>query len=1164
MKKSLLILLLFVSIFSSAQLDREHWFGPMVDRVNSFGSVNSDSQSIYMSTGETTPFKVEVYFNNAVVATFTLSKNNPQKYTVSTADRERIIINPGWLSDPAAGLFQPVTMGFYLKGEKPFFASMRFSIFNHAEIITSKGTAALGTEFRVATAPLAFATGTLNFMNSVMATENNTTVTVSEFQPDVIFTDEIPRTQITFVLNKGQSYIIEGSDSYYENQTGYIGAKIIADKPVVVTNGNFNGQYAQNIGSSDILMDQAVPINKLGKTFVLVKGNGENSYTASGNLTTMEKAIIVAVKNNTKIYLNGDPVPTATLQEGEFFTTPPNSYVDQGSGHFNMYISSSEDIYVYQLLAGSVGHVSNPNGEATGGFNYIPPLSCYLPRKIDEIGLIDENFFKSNSNLNGILNIPTKLNVITEKGAIIDIKRNGVSLPINNVNGPYNVSGNSDWQTYSFPNISGNISVVSSKAVTAGISAGDDAVGYGGFFAGFSATPLITKVEGECLPDDVKLAVTEGFSNYQWLQKVGNTYINAPVSPKNPSNTDYFYYPSQAGIYAAKIQQGSCAEIQTEDFKFFNCTNYTNYNYTICSDLKISPKFALSTQTVNPSSVSVTIPPTKGTVTIAADGSINYSAFKNASGTDTFRFAFCGVGAIPDCEVIQATIQLNQVISHDVVLKKCSLTNNAIFNLTEAIVTPDTAAQKKYYSDSALKNLIPNNLLANYPAANGDLVYVHLKNIFGCEATAVITLETNLPPAVNENLYTKTHCDEDIDGIIDGKYKVDLNSITPIVVPNSSGLTVRYYENEAKANIGGADHITGIYTFAAGNTEVWIRVDAPNVCPPAIRKIVLNIGTKLTINNTVSDFACDNDLDNKININLASYISLFTAGSNITAKYFDDLTKAQNNFAGENIPVDQIINGNRIFYYRLKKQGFCEVIGTLNLTLRQPKKSADLVNKEICAGTKTSLDAGSGFDGYLWSTGETTRMIHNVPIDDYWVDLYFNDCVYRQNVSVTPVALPEIVSIDIQGATVSINLSGGNPPYQYAIDNLNYQSSNVFLNVPGGDHTIYVISADNCIPVSADINVIQLYNAITPNGDGFNDVLNYSGLLKKNEPFMQIFDRYGKTVFTGDTNNRFTWDGKSSGKTLKTGSYWYVMHWKEPGFETVTQYTGWVLIKNRE
>lgn len=159
--------------------------------------------------------------------------------------------------------------------------------------------------------------------------------------------------------------------------------------------------------------------------------------------------------------------------------------------------------------------------------------------------------------------------------------------------------------------------------------------------------------------------------------------------------------------------------------------------------------------------------------------------------------------------------------------------------------------------------------------------------------------------------------------------------------------------------------------------------------------------------------------------------------------------------------------------------------------------------------------------------------------------------------------MPKIETIMIQGSTVTINASGGNPPYQYAIDNSNYQPSNVFTNISGGVHTVYVISVDHCEPVSAEINVIQLYNAITPNSDGYNDILDYSGLLTKNEPFLQIFDRFGKIVFTGDKNNRFIWDGKISGKAQTTGTYWYVMHWKEPGFETVTQFTGWVLVKNR-
>ena len=349
----------------------------------------------------------------------------------------------------------------------------------------------------------------------------------------------------------------------------------------------------------------------------------------------------------------------------------------------------------------------------------------------------------------------------------------------------------------------------------------------------------------------------------------------------------------------------------------------------------------------------------------------------------------------------------------------------------------------------------------------------------------------------------------------------------------------------------------------ANNSPIWIRVDSPNGCPPVIKKILLKTGTPFALDSSFETIPiCDNDLNNSENVNLTDYVSQFTNESGVSVKYFDDLIKAQNNNPSDEISVNQILNANKTYYLRFKKSGVCETIGTLNLIFKQPKKSTDLQDQQICPESTADLKTGGGFDGYLWSTGETSESI-SAPIGEYWVELTSNGCTYKQAVSVTAVSLPKIETIMIQGSTVTINASGGNPPYQYAIDNSNYQPSNVFTNISGGVHTVYVISIDHCEPVSAEINVIQLYNAITPNSDGYNDVLDYSGLLTKNEPFLQIFDRFGKIVFTGDKNNRFIWDGKISGKAQTTGTYWYVMHWKEPGFETVTQFTGWVLVKNR-
>ena len=1637
MKKILFFLFVCFSITAYAQLDREHWFAPMMDEVGN----SNQYQSIYMSTNEVTPFNVDIYSNNIIVATVTISKNNPVKYSIANAQRSRII------TTNSNDLFKPIGMGFYLKGAKPFFASLRFSIRNHGEIQTSKGTAALGTEFRAVMAPITVINGILNFMNSILATEDNTRVTITNFNPSVTFADFVPRTQFTFVLNKGQSYIIEGTGDYASNSTGYIGAKIVSDKPVIIANGNFNGQYAGNFtGSSDILMDQGVPIDKLGQEFVLMKGNGDPS-------SNMEKGLILATENGTDIYVNNGTLPVATLNAGQYYLTANSAYINQlGSGNYNMFIRATKNVYVYQLLAGA-----NASSEATGGFNYIPPLNCYLPKKIDEIGKIEENEYSSNG-VTYSATVPTKLNIITESGATVDVKRNGTSLILNSSNGPFPVLGNSSWVTYSVSNITGNIAIFSSKAVTAGISAGNDAVGYGGYFAGFSSIPLITKTMGDCLPG-VKLEVTEGFDSYLWLEKVGGVYV-----PASGINNTFQYLPTQAGIYAVKVKQGSCDEIQTRDFKFYNCTTYTNYEFDTCTTQIVTPIFALSSQAINSGTLKIDTPPTKGTVVINANGTITYTANPNATGTDTFKFSFCGIGTIPDCEAVQATIHLNQIENYDVVLNECSATSTATYNLTAAAITPDATVIKKYFTDAAFTNQIPAAQLTNYTSAPG-FVYVQLNNAFGCSETAKIELKITSAPVVTPSLYTQQICDEDIDGIIDGNYKVNLTAITPTIVQNPSAFVVKYYATQPQAIAGGTNNITGNYTFTA-NTSVWIRVESPSICPPVIKEVFLTTGTKaalitqiatipvcdllenntepvilsdyislftiaagnsatyydtianaqnnqnaINVNQTITgnrtfyyrinvpgfcanigtlniefkkgtpsttlplsvtvcqgntttlnvgpgysgilwstgststtitvgagnyyvdltnasgcvyrqnvtvvdspkpnwniaaynatncdddfdgiikvnlnnvtplilpnfasftveyfsdsaltlpianpanfsysanttifvratstvcptesrpiDFKfgnslplikpietttiCDNDLNNSENINLGNYRTLFTADATVTIKYFATLANAQNNTAA--IPAAQTITGNKSFYYRFAKAGFCDVIGTLNISfkastptallnsytvcagssqtltaestytaylwkkgattvsttqtavlsggvytvsftnasgcvftknitiLESPKpiwkvatynatncddnfdgiiaidltkvtpvvlpnftlftveyftdaallnpitnlinwtysanttiyvrasspycpaetksidfkfgnnlplikndatvkvcdddfdgiksvnlssyisefttdsgvtvsyfgsladaqnsvntissavtvtnsgiyylrfhknlfcdvigkltvniqkavKSDILKNKDICPDATTTLDAGAGFDNYLWSTGEKTQTI-NVPVGNYWVELTTNGCTYKQNVSVKAVSLPTITSVEIKGSTVTVTVTGGNPPYQYAIDNGNYQSSNIFTNVRGGDHTIYVISADNCTPVSANIDVIELYNVITPNGDGMNDILNYSALLKKEEPFIQIYDRYGKLVFTGDKNNRYSWDGKAFGKLVNTESYWYIMKWKEPGFSTVMEYSGWILVKNR-
>jgi len=146
---------------------------------------------------------------------------------------------------------------------------------------------------------------------------------------------------------------------------------------------------------------------------------------------------------------------------------------------------------------------------------------------------------------------------------------------------------------------------------------------------------------------------------------------------------------------------------------------------------------------------------------------------------------------------------------------------------------------------------------------------------------------------------------------------------------------------------------------------------------------------------------------------------------------------------------------------------------------------------------------------------------------------------------------------------VKIFAKGGTKPYKYAIDNGLYQDSNTFSEVSPGEHTAFVISADNCEPAEKDFSVIKIYNFITPNADGVNDTLDLSLLKLKKNVKLKIFDREGKMVFEGDNNNNYVWDGKLNGKPLTTSTYWYTIEWQDFEDSPLIKSTGWILLKNR-
>ena len=1130
MKKilSFLFILSFFT-FTFAQLDREHWFAPMMDR-----SLNPNHyQKLYLSTNRTTPFPVSIYNNNVLIGTVNISKNNPQKFDVL---RNYII------TTSQADLFTPTTKGLYLKAEFPFYANLRFSVFNHAEIITSKGIPSTGKNFYAANAPITVSNAILNFMTSVLATEDNTTITVSGYQPTVQFsngTTGATNPTMTFTLNKGQSYIIEGTGT--ANTDGFIGAKITANKPVNITNGNFNGQYAGNYpSSSDILMDQAVPVERLGTEFALVKGNGRIG-------SNMEGAIVIATEDNTQIFVNDEIPPLTTLNAGQYFVIPDSKYKLQAGVHYNLYLKTSKNAYVYQILAGDSVSGSEV---ATGGFNFIPALNCYLPKQINELGFIDENFVHSTANPSGILTIPTKLNLITEKGANVTV--NGVVPPA--TTGPFDMTGTANWVTYGIPNVTGTITIVSNKAITAGINAGSNAVGYGGFFAGFPTQPVILSSGGTCAPGIVLTVDPIIYDTYQW-------YLNGTLIP---GATGSSISPTQSGFYTCSVTMGKCAPLVTEQFKVLNCTKLSTSTYNVCSTKTITPAFTSSAQTPVPSTVAIINAPTLGTAVIdPVTGIITYTVNTPGTvGTDTFTYTFCGDDPIfTDCETVTVTVNVLSLIVTNVTLYACNINGQGTFNLTSANVTNNSPVTITYYptlADAQTEN--PGALITSanaYTAPDGTIVYAVVKNNLGCKSIAQITLSLyNL--AIVTNNYNGIFCDDNMDGTV----TVALSSITGIVLNNPGYFTnVRYYASLADANAGNNNTLPNNWSYTAATT-IYIRVESPDGCAVVVKPLQFSIGARIPLlTPSAVTSICDDDLDGIKTVDLVQFIPQFTADPSVTYTFHGSLADAQN----DSNPISATVNitGTQNFYIRFEKNGVCPEVGSVKITVKAPKKSDLLKDKIICLKATTTLDAGPGFEKYLWSTGATSPSISNVSVGSYWVELTFNGCVYKQYVNVTESPLPVITSIEINGSTVTVGVSGGVPPYQYSLDGVSWQNSNVFNNVSRGAHKVFVRDSKLCGEVEKEFAIINLINTITPNDDGHNDEINYSALMSNTNLEFRIFDRYGAEVFRGSPSNRYTWDGRMGGRPVPTATYWYFITWTEFGTSIPVKYTSWLLVKRK-
>jgi gliding motility-associated-like protein len=529
--KKIALYFLLVTLNCFAQFSKTHYIPP----IGGSTGQPAQNQYMYISSPSLTPVNFTINSLGGGTVSGTVSRNSPYVYTIGFGTDSQLMVSSSSMSAVLNN------KGFIVEAEDQVYVAVRLTASPQnfqAGGLVSKGLAALGTEFRIGafvnTGISGITNNHLTFV-SILATENNTLVSFSDIKPGVTLINNggAGNNPAAITLNRGQCFVMATTGPSVPNTDGLIGALVSSDKPITVNCGSFAGTNGNVDNNLDLGFDQIVSAERTGNEYIFVRGFG---------IDITERPLLIAHENNTEIFLNGNTgTPDYTINAGQYIALDGSNYSAEG----NLYVNTSKNIFAYQGVGG--------NTQANQEMYFVPPLSCQTPKIIDNIPLI---------NLIGNISYTTNsgVNIVTETGANIDFILNGTnyslaSLPaFINVQGPFNVQGNTNYITYKLTGFTGNISVFADKQLYISYFGSNDAATYGGYYSGFTFKPEISfnrldVTSDNCIPN-VNLSINSlsPFDTYQW-------YFNGvPIAGATNPN----YTPTVPGLYYLSATVTTC------------------------------------------------------------------------------------------------------------------------------------------------------------------------------------------------------------------------------------------------------------------------------------------------------------------------------------------------------------------------------------------------------------------------------------------------------------------------------------------------------------------------------------------------------------------------------------------------------------------------------
>ncbi|ROI03909.1 gliding motility-associated C-terminal domain-containing protein [Chryseobacterium sp. G0240] len=381
----------------------------------------------------------------------------------------------------------------------------------------------------------------------------------------------------------------------------------------------------------------------------------------------------------------------------------------------------------------------------------------------------------------------------------------------------------------------------------------------------------------------------------------------------------------------------------------------------------------------------------------------------------------------------------------------------------------------------------------------------------------------------------------------------DLSTIMPTISP-TPGAVFKFYENQADAVAANNNNIQNILNYNGADGQIlYVSVSNGGFCRKVVELKLLKEATPTA--------------------KLKSSRVKICPGETITLTAEGGVSYLWTNFSGTgNTQTVTLYQTITFTVYAVGAKG-CKSLNPATVRVEvTPEITSPLTDVEMCLGDKVTLDAGAGPNyQYIWSTGATTQKIEVDQWGIYTVEIDNGFCKKVFTAKVMGAAKPFFTAMNYDGIKKTLTVIAENPPMnnvqgtlEYSIDKgITWQQSNVFSGLlDNTNYTILVRRVGTHCVGTIEFFTLQINNIITPNDDGINDVLDLKAIGHFNNFTGSVYDRYGAEIFRFSKENP-VWDGTAGGKRLPTATYWYKFNFDYPKSKVQMNWSGWIMLKNR-